>query len=64
MRPNKDPNKATYRIQNEGGTFWNTATEYGSWFTLEKARKLVNRENGQRVVEHDGEDILWEVMGS
>jgi len=54
--------KAKYRIQNENGTFLNAGTDLESWFTLEDARKLVNYEIGQRIVEHNGTEVLWEVM--
>lgn len=53
---------AKYRIQNENGTFLNAGTGVDSWFTLEDARKLVNYEIGQRIVEHNGVSILWEIM--
>jgi hypothetical protein len=55
-------NKTGYRIQNENGTFFNTGTDSGSWFTLEDARKTVNYSLGQRIVEHDGIYVLWEVL--
>ena len=55
-------NEAKYRIQNENGTFLNAGTGLDSWFTLEDARKIVNYEIGQRVVESDGVRILWEVL--
>jgi len=51
-----------YRIQNENGSLLNAGTGYDSWFTLEEARKLVNYEAGQRIVESDGVNILWEVF--
>lgn len=51
-----------YRIQNEDGTFLNAGTGNDSWFILEDARKLVNYEIGQRIVEHNGVQILWEVF--
>ena len=54
--------KAKYRIQNENGTFLNAGTDLPSWFTLEKARDLVNYGKGQRIVEHDGVNILWEIL--
>lgn len=53
---------AKYRIQNENGTFLNAGTGLESWFNLEEARKLVNYEIGQRIVEHNGTEVLWEVM--
>lgn len=54
--------KAKYRIQNSDGTFLNAGTDKPSWFTLENARKTVNYEIGQKIVEHDGVNILWEVL--
>lgn len=51
-----------YRIQNENGSLLNAGTSNDSWFTLEEARKLVNYEAGQRIVESDGVNILWEVF--
>ena len=54
--------RTTYRIQNANGTYLNAGTEEESWFTLETARGLVNRDNGQRIVEHNGVDILWEAF--
>lgn len=51
-----------YRIQNENGSLLNAGTGNDSWFTLEEARKLVNYEAGQRIVESDGVNILWEVF--
>ncbi len=53
---------AKYRIQNENGTFLNAGTGLESWFNLEEARKLVNYEIGQRIVEHNGTEVLWEVV--
>lgn len=53
---------ANYRIQNENGTFLNAGTGLDSWFTLEDARKLVNYEIGQRIIESDGVRILWEIL--
>jgi len=54
--------KVQYRIQNANGTFVNAGTGLDSWFTLDEAKKLVNYELGQRIVEHDGVNILWEVL--
>lgn len=51
-----------YRIQNADGTIFNAGTGLDSWFTLEDARKLVNYELGQRIIEDDGVNILWEVL--
>jgi hypothetical protein len=54
--------KAKYRIQNGDGTFLNAGTDQPSWFTLDNARLIVNYIEGQRIVEHDGVNILWEVL--
>jgi len=54
--------KSDYRIQNENGTFVNAGTGYDSWFTLDLAKKIVNYELGQRIVEHDGVNVLWEIL--
>ena len=54
--------KADYRIQREDGTFLNAGTDSPSWFDLDSARLLVNRSAGERVVESDGVNILWEVF--
>jgi len=54
--------KCKYRIQNANGTFLNAGTGRDSWFTLDTARKLVNYEIGQRIIESDGVNILWEVL--
>lgn len=51
-----------FRIQNADGTILNAGTGLDSWFTLEKARELVCRDSGQRIVEHNGKDILWEIF--
>lgn len=54
--------KTNYRIQNNDGTIFNAGTGNESWFTLEDAHKLVNYEIGQRIIEHDGVNILWEIL--
>ena len=54
--------KANYRIQNHDRTLKNVGTDLPSWFTLEDARKEVDYEKGQRIVEHDGMNILWEIF--
>ena len=51
-----------YRIQNSNGTYLNAGTGEDSWFTLEIARKLVDYSIGQRIVEHDGVNVLWEIL--
>ncbi len=54
--------KTDYRIQNQDKTYLNAGTDKGSWFSLENARKTVDYSKGQRIVEHDGMDVLWEIM--
>ena len=54
--------KANYRIQNENGTMFNAGSGEDSWFTLEKARKIVDYGRGQRIIESDGVHILWEIF--
>ena len=51
-----------YRIQTSTGRILNAGTGQDSWFSLEKARALVNYNNGERIVESDGLNILWEVL--
>jgi hypothetical protein len=54
--------KSNYRIQNENRTFLNAGTGLESWFNLEYARKLVNYEIWQRIVECNGINILFEIF--
>ena len=54
--------KARYRIQKANGYIKYVGTGEPSWFTLEKARLLVNYNDGERIVEHDGVNILWEIL--
>lgn len=51
-----------FRIQKADGKFLNTGTDKPSWFTLEQARKTVDYSKGQRIVEHDGVNVLWEIF--
>lgn len=51
-----------YRIRNKYGTFLNAGTGKESWFSLEQARKLVNYDINQMIVESDGVNILWEIL--
>ena len=55
-------NKMTYRIQNNDGTIYNAGTGLDSWFTLAEARKIVNYEKNQRIIESDGINILWQIF--
>ena len=54
--------KTTFRIQRDNRTYLNAGIGEDSWFTLERARELVNYEKGQRIVEHNGVDVLWETF--
>ena len=51
-----------YRILNADRTVLNAGTDKSSWFTLNKARQLVNYEKGQMIYESDGVNLLWEVF--
>jgi hypothetical protein len=58
--------KAKYRILKADGRYLGTrqSGERGtkdSWFHLEEAAALVRRNEGEKVVEHDGIEPLWEV---
>lgn len=54
--------KAKYRILKANGKFLFAGTGMDSWFNLEKARKTVNYDKSEKIVEHDGVNILWEVF--
>lgn len=54
--------KYKYKIRNADGTYLNNGTGLQSWFTLEQARKIVNRSIGQQIREHDGLHDLWEIF--
>lgn len=54
--------KTTYRIQTKEGKIKFAGTGQDSWFTLDKARELVNYSEGERIIESNGVDILWEVL--
>lgn len=54
--------KYGYRVQNENGTFLNAGTGLNSWFTLDEARAKVDYSRGQRIIESDGMNILWEAF--
>jgi hypothetical protein len=51
-----------YRIQTADGKIKFAGTDFNSWFTLEDARNLVDYSSGERIIEHDGVNILWEVL--
>lgn len=54
--------KTSYRIQTENRRIKYAGTGFNSWFTLEDARKKVDYANNERIIEHDGMNILWEVF--
>ena len=54
--------KTSYRIQNANGTYLNAGTGIDSWFDLATARNLVDYTKGQRIIESDGVNILWEIL--
>ena len=56
--------KARYRIIDSNGRVKYTGgTETGSWFSLERAKELVNRANGEMIYEYNyNGDMLWEVF--
>lgn len=51
-----------YRIQTKDGRMKFAGTDRPSWYNLENARKVVNYDNGERIIEHDGVNILWEIL--
>lgn len=59
---NSKPQKISFRVRKADGKFLNAGTDLPSWFTLEKARELVNYNEGQTIVESDGQNILWEIF--
>jgi len=54
--------KYSYRIRNKNRTILNAGTGLESWFNLETARKLVDYDAGQMIIESDGVNVLWEVL--
>jgi hypothetical protein len=58
----KAKNPVRYRIENTDGRLFRAGTGLDSWFTLEKARELCDYNKGQRIVESDGVNILWEIL--
>lgn len=57
-------NPIRYRIHTKNGRIKYAGTGYDSWFTLEKARELVNDKKGEMIYEYDlkSMDPLWEVL--
>jgi hypothetical protein len=60
----KNKMKTNFRILNQEGNVKYTGTITGSWFTLEDAKKLVNRSNGESIYEYSMKTMskLWEVF--
>lgn len=58
----KAKNPVRFRIENTDGRLFRAGTGLDSWFTLEKARELCDYNKGQRIVESDGVNILWEIL--
>jgi len=58
----KDERIIRFRIQCADGGIRFAGTGYDSWFDLDMARKIVNYENGERIIESDGINILWEIL--
>jgi hypothetical protein len=56
----KTQNPYKYRILSADKRYVNAGTGLNSWFTLEEAREKV--QTGQMIVEHDGVNILGEVL--
>ena len=55
-------NKNSYRIIKKDGKILNAGTGIDSWFNLTDARKLVDYDNEQKIIESDGINILWEIF--
>jgi len=55
--------KTNYRILNSEGKIKYTGTEMGSWFSLEKAKKIVDYSKGEMIYEYDNNgEKLYEVF--
>ena len=50
--------KADYRIKRANGTYLNAGTGLNSWFTLEKARSIVDYSKGEKIVDQWDVEIL------
>ena len=60
---NTDYRNTKYRILLPDGKFLGAGSDHlPSWFSLQKAYEIVDYTNGERIVEHDGVNILWEVL--
>ena len=56
--------KATYRIITKKGLIKYAGSNRGSWFTLQQAKKLVNKKEGEKIYEYSLKTMrkLWEVL--
>jgi hypothetical protein len=54
----KEKKKIVYRIQKADGKIKYAGTDEPSWFCIDRARELVDYNNGERIVESDGVDIF------
>jgi hypothetical protein len=56
-------NQIKYRILTKDRKIKYAGTGHDSWFTLEKAKKLVDRTKGEMIYEFDKEGRpMWEVL--
>ncbi len=62
---NQNTTKAVFRILDANYLIKYCGTEQGSWFTLEAAKKVVDRSKGEMIYQFsdDYQNALWEVMG-
>jgi hypothetical protein len=62
---NKNPDKINYRIVTEDYRIKYAGTGHDSWFTLDKARKLVDYSKGEMIYEYNyNGDMMWEVFAN
>ncbi len=54
--------KTSFRIETASRKIKFAGTGENSWFTLDKARKLVDYSKGERIIESNGVETLWEVF--
>lgn len=57
-------NLDVFRILDKNGLIKYTGSNIGSWFTLEKAKKLVNKSQGEKIYEYSNDYMnkMWEVL--
>lgn len=51
-----------YRILTQDRKIKYAGTDHPSWFTLAEAKCRVDYTKGEKIIEHDGVNILWEVL--